>query len=84
MQTGTNKSVEARFADILVEQYHIPREDIKEDALLVDMGLDSLCLVELSIDVEDEFEIQELTQEEVDGVSTVKDYIELIKKYHHG
>ena len=46
------------LADVLHEKYDVAREAISPEATLTELGLDSLTVVELLFDVEDEFEIE--------------------------
>ena len=46
------------LAGVLSEKYDVDPESISPDAVLVDLGLDSLTIVELLFDLEDEFEIE--------------------------
>ena len=48
----------AFMAEVLSEKYDVPREAISPEATLTELGLDSLTIVELLFDVEDEFEIE--------------------------
>ena len=48
----------AFMAEVLSEKYDVPREAINPEATLTELGLDSLTIVELLFDVEDEFGIE--------------------------
>ena len=48
----------AFMAEVLSEKYDVPREAISPQATLTELGLDSLTVVELLFDVEDEFGIE--------------------------
>ncbi len=48
----------AFLAGVLSEKYDVPREAISPEATLTELGLDSLTIVELLFDVEDEFGIE--------------------------
>ena len=48
----------AFLAQVLSEKYDVPREAISPEATLTELGLDSLTIVELLFDVEDEFGIE--------------------------
>ena len=48
----------AFLAEVLSEKYDVPREAISPEATLTELGLDSLTVVELLFDVEDEFGIE--------------------------
>ena len=48
----------AFMAGVLIEKYDVARDAISPEATLTELGLDSLTVVELLFDVEDEFEIE--------------------------
>jgi len=46
------------MVETLAEKYDVRRDSITPEATLAELGLDSLTVVELLFDVEDEFEIE--------------------------
>ena len=48
----------AFLADVLSEKYDVDPTTISPETTLTELGLDSLTVVELFFDVEDEFEIE--------------------------
>lgn len=63
----------------LVESLNIDGDDIKlENLLNEDLGVDSLDAVELSLDLETEFDV-EISDEELASLKTVKDIVDLIE-----
>ena len=48
----------AFLAETLAEKYDVARDVISPEATLAELGLDSLTIVELLFDVEDEFDIE--------------------------
>ena len=48
----------AFLADVLSEKYEVDPDAISPEATLTELGLDSLTIVELLFDVEDEFGIE--------------------------
>lgn len=65
--------------DALVESLNIDGEDIKlESNLKDDLGIDSLAAVELSLDLETEFDV-EISDEELAALVTVEDIVKLIE-----
>ena len=46
------------IAEVLTEKYDVAQNIISPEATLAELGLDSLTVVELLFDVEDEFEIE--------------------------
>ena len=73
----------AKLREILCQQ--IKRRSFDIDAVtpetkLDQLGLDSLDTAELVINIEEEFELPEVTQEEMMSIETVKDLKELIER----
>ena len=73
----------AKLREILCQQ--IERRSFDIDAVtpetkLNQLGLDSLDTAELVINIEEEFELPEVTQEEMMSIETVKDLKELIER----
>ena len=67
----------AKVIDITCEQLSVEREKVQEGTSFVDdLGADSLDLAELSMELEDEFDIE--IPEDEDSIKTVKDAVELI------
>lgn len=65
--------------DALVESLNIDGGDIKlESNLKDDLGIDSLAAVELSLDLETEFDV-EISDEELAALVTVNDIVKLIE-----
>ncbi len=48
----------AFLAEVLSEKYEVDQNTIRPEATLTELGLDSLTVVELLFDVEDEFGIE--------------------------
>ena len=70
-----------KIVDIIKEQLNIDDVEITEDTSFKDdLGVDSLDLLELVMAFEEEYSI-ELDPEELEGIQTVGDVIESIKKY---
>jgi acyl carrier protein len=44
--------------DILVKDYRVQREQLAPDAVLINLGLDSLSVLELMFKIEDEFHLK--------------------------
>ena len=65
--------------DALVESLNIDGGDIKlESNLKDDLGIDSLAAVELSLDLETEFDV-EISDEELAALVSVEDLVKLIE-----
>lgn len=72
-------SVEERVKHIIVEQLGVDEDEVKPDASFVDdLGADSLDVVELVMALEEEFGI-EISDEDAEKISTVKQSIDYIQ-----
>ncbi len=71
----------SKVIDIIKEQLNIDDIEITEETSFKDdLGVDSLDLLELVMAFEEEYNI-ELDPEELEGIQTVGDIVEFIKKY---
>lgn len=72
--------VEEKVIDIVSEQLNIPKEDIKlESSFQDDLKADSLDVVELVMEFEDEFEVT-IPDEDYEKIRTVGDAIKYIQE----
>jgi len=76
-------SIEDKVKNIIVEQLGVDEKEVKPEAHFVDdLGADSLDVVELVMALEEEFKL-EISDEDAEKLTTVKqaiDYIEAKKK----
>lgn len=56
----------------------VPRERLKPESLISELGTDSLALVELAVDLQEEIDVI-ITQEELAGISTLGDLASLLR-----
>lgn len=76
MEQISSKAIE------VITKFSVVKSNINSDDLLLNIGVDSLCLVELVIALEDEFNIQfDEAELEPSKLNTVGDIINLVKKY---
>jgi acyl carrier protein len=87
MKTGIHEvlfmDIYAKLKELVSKQVKKKKfdpETITPDTKLEDLGLDSLDTAELIINIEQEFNLPEVTQDEMMSVKTVKDVKELIEK----
>ena len=72
-------SVEEKVKHIIVEQLGVDEDEVKPEASFVDdLGADSLDVVELVMALEEEFEM-EISDEDAEKLTTVKQAIEYIQ-----
>jgi acyl carrier protein len=73
-------SVEERVINIICENLGVNREHVKRETTFVeDMGADSLDVVELIMEFEEEFEIQ-IPEEQAEKIRTVGQAIDYIER----
>ena len=66
---------------IIAEQFGIDEDEITMDTnILEDLEADSLDVVELSMSIEGEFSLDEMQEEDLKGLRTVGDLVELVSK----
>ena len=74
----SDKSIEDRVKDIIVEQLGVNADQVTPEAKFIeDLGADSLDTVELVMALEEEFEI-EIPDEEAEKITTVQQAINYI------
>jgi len=74
-------SVEEKVKHIIVEQLGVDEDEVKAEASFVDdLGADSLDVVELVMALEEEFGL-EISDEDAEKLSTVKQAIEYIESH---
>ena len=74
-------SVEARVADLIVEQLGVTREEVVAKASFVDdLGADSLDVVELVMSMEESFNI-EIPDDEAEKIQTIGDAVSYLERH---
>lgn len=65
---------------LLAEQFGVDAESItKETSFEEDLGADSLDLVDMSMALEEVFGVEELTEEDIAGITTVGDLVRFLQ-----
>ncbi len=73
-------SLEDKIKKVIAEKLGVEIEEVVPEAVFVDdLGADSLDLVELIMSMEEEFDI-EISDEDAEGLETVKDAIDYINE----
>jgi acyl carrier protein len=71
--------LEERVIEIIMEQLDVTREEcVPEAAFIDDLGADSLDLVELIMEMEENFGVQ-IADEELEKIRTVQDVIDYLR-----
>jgi acyl carrier protein len=74
----SDKSIEERVKDIIVDQLGVSADQVTAEAKFVeDLGADSLDTVELVMALEEEFEV-EVPDDEAEKLQAVKDVVSFI------
>ena len=74
-------SIESKVISIISEQLSLREDDIKGSSRFVDdLGADSLDIVELVMEMEEEFDV-EIPDEDIEKMSTVQDVFDYITKH---
>jgi acyl carrier protein len=74
----SDKSIEERVKDIIVDQLGVSADQVTSEAKFVeDLGADSLDTVELVMALEEEFDI-EVPDDEAEKLQAVKDVVSFI------
>ena len=77
---SNDEDVRARVIKVVAATLKIDEDKVKEDSDFVeDLGADSLDQVELSMAIEEAFEI-EIPDDAASNIKTIPDMIELVKK----
>ena len=69
-----------KLAAIVAEQFGVDAETItKETTFEGDLGADSLDIVELSMALEEEFGVEEMSEEDLSGITTIGDLVKYLQ-----
>ena len=69
-----------RLTKLIAEQFGMDAEDLTEDTGLEELGADSVDLVELSMNLEEEFGIEEMGEEDIASIHNVGDLVNYLQK----
>ena len=79
-EEGVLMKLEDRVIEIIVQRLDVTKEEcVPEASFIDDLGADSLDLVELIMEMEENFGLQ-ISDEELEKIRTIKDVIEFLKK----
>ena len=71
-----------RIVEMICDQFDMDASEISEDTAFVDdLGIDSLDVVELIMEVENEFGLPEIPEEELKKMATVHDLVEYVSAH---
>ena len=71
-----------KIQKLICEQFVVEQEAVTMDTAFVDdLGADSLDVVELTMALEEEFSLPEVSDEELKKILTVGDLVEYVSRY---
>lgn len=74
-----------RIVEMICQQFDLTPEEVNEDTSFTeDLGIDSLDVVELIMEVEGEFGLSEIPEEELKKMHTVHDLVEYVSANAEG
>ena len=77
------EEIRAKIKEIIANIANLSAEEIGDHVSLKDdLGLDSLSMLEIAVDVDFEFKL-DLPQEKLSVINTVQDAVELAQEYLH-
>ena len=69
-----------KLCDLISEQFSVEADTITmETTFTEDLGADSLDIVELSMALEEEFGVSEMSEEDIAGIATVGDLVNYLQ-----
>ena len=69
-----------KLCDLISEQFSVEADTITVDTTFEDdLGADSLDIVELSMALEEEFGVSEMSEEDIAGIATVGDLVNYLQ-----
>jgi len=70
----------AKIKELVLTRFSLEEEDLSLDTSFDSLGADSLDIVDLIAEIEEEFDIDEIPEEEVRKMNTVGDMVEYLKE----
>lgn len=78
-------NIEEKIMQMVAERFNKSMEDLDRDTEFVsDLSADSLDQVELTIDIEDEFELPEVSEEDLTKIVTIGDLVDYVQDHVEG
>lgn len=70
----------AKIKELVLARFNLEEDDITMDTTFDSLGADSLDIVDLITEIEEEFDISEIPEEEIKKMSKVGDMVEYLKE----
>ena len=78
-------NIEEKIMQMVAERFNKSVEDLDRDTEFVsDLSADSLDQVELTIDIEDKFELPEVSEEDLTKIVTIGDLVDYVQDHVEG
>ena len=78
----TPETIFKTMQDLIAEQFAIDADEVTMDSSFVDdLGADSVDLVELVMEMEEEFDIGEIDEEDLQSLKTVGDCVRYLSSH---
>lgn len=71
--------MEEKIIEFLTEKLSIPKDEIKNDAILTDIGVDSVRLLSVLLDFEKEFGVK-INDRDIESLTTAGDLIRMVSE----
>ena len=68
-----------KVAKLIAEQFGLDEENLTEETTFEELGADSVDIMELSMSLEEEFNIEELEEEDLSAIHTVGDLVNALQ-----
>ena len=73
-----------KVRELIAEQFEVAAEDVTEDTdFVADLEADSLDVVELAMNIEDNFDLPEISEEDIKSIQTVGDLVAYIASHRN-
>lgn len=70
-----------KITEIISEQFDIDQARLKDNTdILNDLGVDSLDVVELAMNIEEEFGIPQISEDDIRSIVTISDLVNYVSK----
>lgn len=71
--------MEEKIIEFLTEKLSIPKDEIKNDAILTDIGVDSVRFLSVLLDFEKEFGVK-INDRDIESLTTAGDLIRMVSE----
>ena len=73
-----------KVRELIAEQFEVAAEDVTEETdFVADLEADSLDVVELAMNIEDTFDLPEISEEDIKSIQTVGDLVAYITSHRN-